>query len=67
MGFEAVLMTGSQATCLTDHSSSHIMMSNLILIMSNVVYHKALYWVHFSSFYISMTYHLLANGPSQYY
>ena len=41
--------------------------SNLILIMSNVVYHKALYWVHFSSFYISMTYHLPANGPSQYY
>ena len=55
MGFEAVLMTGSQATCLTDHSSSHVMVSNLILIMSNVVYHKALYWVHLSSFYISMT------------
>ena len=42
---------GSQATCLADHSSLHIMVSNLIIIMSNVVYHKAPYWVHFYFFY----------------
>ena len=51
----------------TDHSLLHIMVSNLVLKLFNVVYHKGLFWVHFSFLYISMTWLMPVIEYFQFY
>ena len=65
--FGVVPIIGSLVVWQTDHNLLHIMVSKLILKISNVVYHKGLFWVNFSFFYISMTWLMPVTEHFQFY